>query len=239
MRLFWFHSKVFLVGIILMLMIPGCVTTKFRSNETQVIHALALQPLFSACIPGDGSAQFSLVGAGKTVSGVELVWNFIKVDYWDVQFNSIIGETQLEMSRRKSLYETKGIAEIKLSHDSAGFLIVDERPIPLKEEEISCFLAGRWPVTWLTFLREASSGVSGKYLYRGDDGMRGIVLTASVSPDARSLGSCAVIQWGGVLGVFRHKSQICLTRTSGGNYSAELLGPSDFQVKWWVENESK
>ena len=49
--------------------------------------------------------------------------------------------------------------------------------------------------------------------------------------------SCAMIEWGGILGFFRRSSQICFER-KGASYRGDLTGPRDIHLTWVNTNDA-
>ena len=197
---------------------------------------VAIQPLFSSCFPSDGAAQFNLKGKDKNISGVEIVWNTPAEETWDIQFNTLLGDTQMEMRKRAEKFEVLGRSDVQISRDNAGVLTVNGARLPLLDAELPCLLAGHWPVSWLKLMGKRSQGGQSPLHLIGGDSLRTFDLTASVSQGARTIDSCSVVEWGGFLGLFKHSSKVCIKRWSGG-YSVSVDGPSSYFLKWSVENE--
>lgn len=217
--------------------LTGCETT--RNNHKMipaVVKSVALQPLFSRCVPGDGAAQFSLEGGGRRISGIDIVWNFQSERDWDIQFNNPLGESQVEISQKKDGLFLTGIDNLSISRDRDGFITIEKEKLPIRDYELSCLLSGLWPVTWLEFMSEGGSG-NGLRLF-GRDEEREISLDAAVESNAKTINSCSVIQWGGILGFFKKRSKICIRRVPGLAYKVDLSGPSNYELKWWTDNES-
>lgn len=217
-----------------------CATLRSTSPGAVVVAPVALQPLFAACTPTDGSVQLSLIGGGRNIPGIEMVWSMPSDSEWDIQFNSVIGETQLEIQRRRSVFIVPGGQDISIERESSGALVVNDLRIPVLDTELPCILNGKWPVGWLNLTSTSRSSSGAKSIHRmvGGDNLRTFEIESTVSDGAHVIDSCTVIKWGGFLHLFRHSSRVCLKRWTGG-YSVNMVGPSDYNIKWVTDHESR
>lgn len=196
---------------------------------------VAVQPMFASCAPSDGEVQLSVQGKETNISGITVVWNIPDEQSWDIQFNSPMGDTRLALQRKNGQFSTVGDLQLSVGVDSIGFMMFNDHLLPLQDKELPCVLAGRWPVTWLDFLQRVDRSRTQFKLY-GHDDIRSIGISTSIGGDGRATDSCAVIQWGGFLGLFRHEAELCMKR-SPGSFSAELKGPSQYIAKWSQSND--
>ena len=141
-----------------------------------------------------------------------------------------MGDTRLALHRKNGLFSTTGDISLAIEADRRGFMKFNDHLLPLRDSELPCVLAGRWPVSWFQFLHKTES-FAGRLKLIGQDDVRSIDLLTTYANDGRGVDSCAVIQWGGFLGLFKHTAELCLKRASG-TFNAELKGPSHYTAKW-------
>lgn len=195
-------------------------------NEVPIV----IQPLFASCSPSDGEVQLAIEGETIHISSINAVWNIPNENSWEMQFNSPMGDTRLALHRKNGQFSTTGELKLAIDTDRRGFMTFNDHLLPLKDSELPCVLAGRWPVGWLQFLHKSES-TAGKLKLLGQDNVRSIDLLTTFGNDGRGVDSCAVIQWGGFLGLFKHSAELCLKRSPGA-FNAELKGPSHYTAKW-------
>lgn len=231
------NTRCSLALVVLSFAMTSCVTHMERRGDETIVSQIAYQPLFSACSPTDGAALLSLKGGSINIAGLEMVWNIPNDATWDMQFNSPLGDTQMEVARRNGFFVAKGLKELELRRNSDGALMVGDITLPVLDHEFPCLVSGHWPASWLRILREVKGPKGQDLRLAGDDGLRSLSLSAAIDPRAKSVNSCTDIRWGGFLGLFRHESRVCLKRWSSG-YSVNIDGPSNYNLKWFFENDS-
>lgn len=208
--------------------------SSFRSTVHEGVQPsdvpVAIQPMFASCSPSDGEVQMSVQGRDTHINGINVVWNIPDERTWEIQFNSPMGDTRLALQRKNGQFSTIGDIQLEVGVDSRGFIAFNDHLLPLQDNELPCVLAGRWPVTWLDFLQRVDRSRT-QFKLLGHDDVRTIGVTTSMDNDGGAAESCAVIQWGGFLGLFRHEAELCMKRSSGG-FTAELKAPSNYIAKW-------
>ncbi len=223
----------------LFLMLSSCATfnQNTSSNFEEIVLPVAIQPLFSACTPTDGTAQFSANLDGSFINGLDLVWNIPSDNNWDIQLNTPAGDSQLEISKKSDSFSVSGDIKPDLKLDSQNRLYINGYMTPFFASEFPCLLAGNWPVKWLRFLRSTTGhSKSLKLNFTGqDDGRDFAVSTESISQ--QRIQSCATIAWGGFLGFFKKSVKTCIVLTTG-SYSVEIGGIKNYSIKWWTNHES-
>lgn len=210
----------------------SCSLSRSQMNEVVQLNAvpIAIQPLFASCSPSDGEVQLGIEGKNIHVTGISAVWNIPDERTWDIQFNSPMGDTRLALHRKNGQFSAVGDVQLTIDTDRRGFMTVNEHLLPLRDSELPCVLGGRWPVEWFQFLRKEQKS-QGSLKLAGQDDVRNIDLVTTFSNDGHGVESCAVIEWGGFLGLFKHSAELCIRRANG-SFNAELKGPSHYIAKW-------
>lgn len=216
----------------LVLGVTSCTIFHSRMNEVIQLNEvpIAIQPFFASCSPSDGEVQLSIDGKSTHVSSINVVWNIPNERSWEMQFNTPMGDTRLALHRKNGAFSAEGDIQLAINTDQRGFVLVNEHQLPLKDSELPCVLGGKWPVQWLQFLRK-SENAPGRLSLNGYDDVRDIDIGTTYSNDGRVANSCAVIQWGGFLGMFKHSAELCIKRIPG-SYQAELKAPANYTAKW-------
>jgi len=199
-----------------------------QTSPEFTITPVAFQPLFSACVPTDGAAKLGVTTPKGSLRDLDMVWNVPDVLTWDVQFNNPLGESQLEIKRRKGVFSSMGSKTVNIHKDENSALVVDDLVLPILDSEFPCLLSGYWPASWLTILRpvtETRLPQKTGFMLAGEDDQRRMSLTATIDQDAKHLDSCVEMQWGGFWIFFRRNSRICLQRTSS-EYQVTIEGPA-------------
>jgi hypothetical protein len=197
-------------------------------------------PLFTACAPVDHEASLVISKADSRVFSSAMVWSFPSDGRADIQFNSPLGDTVLQVSHDSNQWKVTGSVELSIVENSRGIMNVGGYDIPIKSDEIGCILSGGWPSNWLNSLSVTASNSSVRQL-TGSDDLRHIVVDISVSKDggafrSGNIKSRAMLEWGGIFGFFRHK--ITITRQQeNGLVSMTMTGVNGYVAEWTIANE--
>jgi hypothetical protein len=198
------------------------------------------QPLFSACYPIDREASLRITKLGSNVFSSNVVWSFETAKKAEIQFNGPLGDTQLQVKRDERAWVVSGAGDLRIGESSQGTLSVDGHDIPLKSDEIGCVLSGVWPNEWLATLNVADKGPVSIQL-SGADELRHVDLDISLRKVAdgfhsSDIKSCAVLTWGGFMGMFRRAATICRERKAD-SVSMRLSGINDYIADWVINND--
>jgi len=228
-----------LFGIIINLLAASCVTTLKQRAPAAI--PIVFQPMFQNCWPADSDALLTVKKSGIRVFSSNMVWSIVDARNADIQFNSILGDTVFEVSRRMPSWNVVGPKGLKISENIQGIVSIDGFEIPILAEEIGCVLSGVWPSAWLQQLTLNSSS-AGQVSLKGQDVHRDFAITMKVdhAPKANradDIQSCTVLKWGGFLGVMRRKVTLCREQTGEG-LLVSLTGVNDYLVEWVIQNES-
>ncbi len=234
MSLFW------VVGFVPIFMgFFSCVRTMVNPEPASV--PVVFQSMFRDCEQSDGEATLRITAVDQTAFSASLVWNFRPQHVADIQMNSPLGDTLLEISGRGIHWTTKGPRSFTITETKSGVVAIDGYDLPLHSDELSCVIAGFWPAQWLSVLHISEQ--RGRYLRMvGHDDLREIdvaltLLNAGESPRLGDIKSCAVLKWGGFLGFFRKEGVLCRERIVDG-VVMRLDGVGRYKVEWTIQDEA-
>jgi len=217
----------------------GCATLK-RVHEPAHVPVV-FQPIFLNCSPMDRDAVLTVKKSGSRVFTSDMVWSIPDSNSAEIQFNSLLGDTVLHAQRRLPKWNVSGTGNLEISESIKGIVSINGFELPILGEEVGCILAGTWPSAWLRqlFLRD-STGSSLSMVGADDFRDFEVAMTLAHRPQsARSddIQSCAMLKWGGFLGIMGHKVSICREQTSEG-LRVSLSGINDYLIEWVIQNES-
>ena len=169
-----------------------------------------------------------------------VVWSFESKKIAEIQFNGPLGDSLLEVKRDENTWSVSGAGDLRIGESPRGSLSVDGHDIPLKSDEIGCVLSGVWPSSWLLSLTVTEKGPASIEL-SGADALRRVDVDISLRKVAggfhsSDIKSCAVLTWGGVMGLFKRAATICRER-KGDSVSMRLTGINDYVIEWVISNE--
>jgi hypothetical protein len=216
----------------------SCVTT--ASRHAPLAIPVIFQPLFSACHPIDREASLRITRLGNNVFSSSVVWSFENGKKAEIQFNGPLGDTLLQVKRDGSVWTVSGAGDMRVGESPQGTLSIDGRDIPLKSDEIGCVLSGVWPSDWLSSLSVTEKGPASIELTGSDDLRRVDVDILLRNPSdgfhSSDIKSCAVLTWGGVLGLFKRVATICREQKAN-SVSMKLAGINDYIVEWVISDD--
>ena len=235
------HLQIRQLTWLILIFLPLSCATLSRVHEPASVPVV-FQPIFLNCSPMDRDAVLTVKKAESRVFSSNMVWSIPDYNSAEVQFNSVLGDTVFQVSRRLPQWQVTGPANLEITESISGVLSVNGFELPILGEEVGCILAGTWPAAWLQQL--VLRGSSGRSLsMSGVDHFRDFDVTMSIAPQPQStrsddIQSCAVLKWGGFLGLMRHKVTICREQTSEGLH-VSLTGVNDYLIDWVIQNESR
>ena len=216
----------------------SCVTTASRHEPVAI--PVIFQPLFSACHPIDHEASLRITKLGNSVFSSNVVWSFENGKKSEIQFNGPLGDTLLHVKRDGGAWTVSGAGDMRVGESPQGTLSVDGRDIPLRSDEIGCVLSGVWPSDWLSSLSVSAKGPASIGLTGSDDLRRVdvdiLLRNASDGFHSSDIKSCAMLTWGGVLGLFRRVATICREQKAN-SVSMRLSGINDYIVEWVISDD--
>jgi hypothetical protein len=217
----------------------GCVRSMQPVEPVSV--PVVFQSVFQSCDQSDGEASLRVRELNNSGFSAMIIWKFLPQSVAEVQLNSMLGDSLMEIKRRGRNWAASGAYSFKISESDSGVLAIDGNELPLLSEEISCVLAGFWPANWLSSLR-VSEQRSAFLRLVGHEALRDVdvwlTLTKSAhSSESTDIKSCAVLRWGGVLGFFRKESTICRERMAD-SIVMRLDGVGRYKVEWTIHDET-
>lgn len=234
-------AMIFIRGFagILCLTVVSCVT--IRRPHEPISIPVVFQPLFMACAPIDRDAIININKNQARVFTAAMVWSFSQKRQAEIQFNSPVGDTMFQLSRNGSVWKVEGQDSLKVEENGQGVVSVNGYDLPLLADEIGCVMSGVWPVDWLSKLEFVERHNSRTVLW-GQDNLREIELTLPVAqqmiagPSGDTI-SCAVLKWGGFLGLMRKKITVC-REPNHQSLKVTMSGLNDYSIDWVINNES-
>lgn len=233
------HGISIVLSIILALLNSSCATLSRYHEPVRV--PVVYQPIFLRCWPMDRNAIITVKRAGTRVFSSEMVWSIPDAQSSDIQFNSLLGDTVFQVSRRLPKWQLTGPQNLEISENIRGVLTVNGFEIPVLAEEVGCILAGTWPAEWLR-QADIQDSVGGMVSIKGADQLRDFDITMRMADQPQSnrsddIQSCAVLRWGGFLGLMRRQVTFCREQTAEG-LQVSLTGVNDYVIDWVIHNES-
>jgi hypothetical protein len=233
MKIFFWSSGTILFGFF------ACARTMVTSEPAPV--PVVFQSMFHSCEQSDGEALLRVIDVDAAEFSATVVWNFKPERLADIQVNSPLGDTLLEIHRKGRSWTRTGQGDFDIKESHSRVVSVGGYELPLQSDELSCVLAGFWPSHWLTTLRISEH--RGKFLRMiGRDDQRDIdvsltLTTAGASSQSGDIKSCAVLKWGGFLGFFRNEGSLCRDRMTDG-VVMRLEGIGRYRVEWMIKDET-
>jgi hypothetical protein len=231
-----------LIGMCLALLL-SCSWSDRRLQEASQMPPIpvSFQTHFSACAPLDGAVFLSVQSESVKFEKMEFIWNSVSSNQFIFQISSPVGDPMVSGKRVGSVIEAQGVyrPEIQISPD--GWVVVNGYELPIADYEVSCFLGGVWPVSWmrsyLTLTKEANDG--SKLIFDGRDSKRDIHLEMESlrHSSGHSVSSCTVLRWGGFFGILKSSAEICMTSTQG-KYQVRITGVPNTQIDWESDHGS-
>lgn len=228
-----------LTFLVLLLLTVTCQTTSHLSVHPIDHKELLLmyQPFFLDCTPSDGTASFSAKWQEGQFKDLDMVWNASTPSQWDYQWNTIAGNTVFDLNRRGAGIQSSTPSSIMFGLTPQGFLVVNKYELPIKDVETFCFAAGVLPQNWLRslYLNKTQSHGSTQVL-EGDFDNRSVQIQLKQKNKAY-ITIDASIEWGGFLGLWRHRLKLIMSR-DGTRNDVTIDGPRHTTAKWWTIHES-
>ena len=221
------------------IMSTSCVRIAVIQEPVSV--PVIFQPMFHSCEESDGEAVLRLNDAQSVGLTSTIVWNFKSQRNANIQVNSQLGDTLMEINRSGHVWKVIGPRAIKINEDSTGIIDIEGYELPLRSHELACVMAGYWPAQWLSTLKIAEQG--GSFLrLTGKDELRKIDVTISMRKSGEGfrsgdIKSCVVLKWGGIFGLFEHEGSVCRDQARGG-VVMRLDGIGNYKVEWTISDES-
>lgn len=233
-----FNSKINIMAGLMVsgqLLLNSCVTLH-RPTESVSIPVI-YQPMFMACAPLDREATLTMANAGVNFFSATMVWSFPTHERADIQFNSPLGDTMFQVSRKGSSWSVLGSEGVSIVENAQGVIEVGGYEIPLKSDEVGCVLTGVWPASWLNTLDAKVSSSAGMEL-TGSDRLRKIVVNVELANSGGTfhsgdIKSRVMLEWGGIFGFFRRKIMIERLEANG-SVTMTISGVKEYRAKWTI-----
>ena len=134
-----FARMVFAFGFLIHFLTLSCAT--MSKPHAPAVVPVVFQPIFQNCWPADRDAVLTVKKMGTRVFQSNLVWSIPDAHSADVQFNSILGDTVFQLSRRIPKWEVAGPKDLHVSENIRGTVTVNGFDLPILAEELGCVLA--------------------------------------------------------------------------------------------------
>lgn len=224
--------------LLVLIFLISCVTTRRPSGPFSL--PVVYQPLFNHCSPLDGDATLIVKKDDATLFSSAMVWTVNAQNDAEFQFNSPVGDTIFQLSRKNRRWMVSGSVDLSISENDHGVLMIDGHELPLLSEELGCVLSGAWPASWLSFLDLETRG-SENLALRGQTGSREIFVNLTLPgisslTSASDTGTCAVIKWGGFLGLWRRTLNICREKIRS-EVKMKMSGINNYEIDWDITHE--
>ena len=228
-----------IIEVCLILATASCVT--IPRQHVPVSIPIIFQPMFADCSPVDNDALITINKSGSRIFSAAMVWAFVNSRNAAIQFNSPLGDTIFSVSRGQPDWLVTGNVDLQVKESPRGVISVNGYEIPLRASELGCVMSGLWPSEWLNALYLDDRG-GGSIVLTGEDELRRIDLSLSISPklsgsQADDIKSCAVLKWGGFLGLMRKQVSICC-ENSRESLKMTMTGINDYVIDWMITHES-
>lgn len=198
-----------------------------------IVIPMKLQKIFVPCLSGDGAVNMQVYHENALIGSADLDW-IANETGWQAELMDPLGGSILRLNFdniRKQISSAGPLSSKlpKLSVDGEGFLTLDGEFSGVKLREMTCFLRGKLPVSWLAkttaFQRDSQSV---RLMF--DDAQRLISTELELGDHGEVVKKCSKIQWSHLLGLFRTEVFLCLEVDVKAQGS--LSGIDSYEVKW-------
>lgn len=169
-----------------------------------------------------------------------LIWKIEGDSQFEAQLVDALGQSIVEFHSEKEEIYSRGNEQFNLSTTQNGLLSVSGYSVPIARNELGCLLNGNFPSNWLKSIidSEAASDTI-ELLMKDKSRTMSVVLTSSPREYAAQnyTKGCAVLKWGGFLGIFEKELKFCRTELREG-VTVQVSGINDLQIDWHVTREN-
>ena len=204
----------------------SCQTTSYVEVELSILK----NRVFERCDAGEGGLLVTVLDQGKNLLTTELDWlanhRSLTLEAYS-SFGQTVGSIQIDLARDR-IEARLPIAEAELlAINQQKNILYDDHWIGVQSQELSCFLSGRLPKSWLKKTVAAKQEGRNTTLFIESEGRDIRVDLDRKTSEANSF--CAAVSWSRYLGMVGFAYDFCF---DGATRLATLTYENKLQVSW-------
>ncbi|MBF0440899.1 MAG: hypothetical protein HQK54_03255 [Oligoflexales bacterium] len=213
--------------------VMGCQSTV--PVRKQVSLPLSVAGFFDSCRYGDGVISLSVERGGEVIfQNVNLDWVASRGNGWRLEAYNPLGQTSISIkfNEQNVKFEKSGILADRipdLSISKSGFLEVKGEFLPIRPEEVVCFLKNKIPQSWTNNIAGYEiNGQSAKFSIWESE--RRIIVDISDVKKLNSERICVRFIWKKFWSLVENSAKLCENMEKPK--SVQIKGIDDFDIKW-------